>query len=356
MKPDRKLQRWIDLIAALLTRRYGVSFADLRRLVPGYETGSPAAVRRTFERDKDQLRRLGVPIETRGSESDDEQRYLLAPDAFYLPYLALVSPRGLARSARVDRYGYRALGECEFTDDELHLLADAAARVEAFGDPVMSGDARRALQRLAVDLPPAALSATPGVTVLPPVTAARADVLAQLGDALLRRKQVSFSYHGFARDETERRTVLPYGLAFTSGHWYLHAQDPARGALRRFRVGRITELSVNPRHPGRQDYEIPGDFRLADHAMPVPAWLLGDDPLIEATLRFVTDNGAVQAARRLGTAVDATTVRYSVRRRETFLRWVLSLAGDAIPVAPPDVVREYRELIARTRQSYRGAA
>jgi proteasome accessory factor B len=187
MSHTAKLHRWIDLITALLSRRYGATFDELRDLVPQYHGGSLARARRTFERDKDDLRRLGVPLDTHVSSADDESRYTITTTAFYLPYLALVTPRGMRRPRRVDRYGYRALGECQFTDTEVTLLADAAARVMVFGDPVLQADARQAMARLAVDLPADALRPTPNVTVMPGRAAARGEVLAQVGEAVLRR-------------------------------------------------------------------------------------------------------------------------------------------------------------------------
>lgn len=350
MSQKAKLQRWIDLVAALLERRYGITLAELREEVPGYATGRAESVRRTFERDKDELRRLGVPIMTVGPGGAADTRYSIRADRFYLPYLALVTARGTRTPRRVDRHGYAALEECVFDEEELALLADAANRVASFGDPVLAADARHAIAKLALDMPPDRLAPTPGVSVMPPRTRADAETLARLGDALLRRKQVSFTYYGIERDETERRTVLPYGLGFTSGHWYLHAQDPARGAVRRFRASRMRDLSVNPSAPGTQDYEIPAGFDLAERALPVPPWQLGEDPPVEVVLRFHASTGLVKAARRLGTSIrdGDDTVRYTVRRREPFLRWVLGLAGDATPLAPPDIVREYTALVNRT--------
>jgi proteasome accessory factor B len=340
----------MDLVTALLARKYGATLDELRDLVPGYSRGSSDTVRRAFERDKDELRALGIPIDTVGALGEAETRYLIGADRFYLPYLGVVTPRGLKAPRRVDRYGYRALASCNFTDDEFALLADAAARVAECGDPTLADDVAHALRKLALDVRPLTLAATPGIALQTPLAAADPAMLASLGEALLARKQVTFTYYGIERDETEQRVVLPYGLAFTSGHWYLHALDPSRGAVRRFRVSRMQRVVVNRRNPGSQDYEIPVDFRLADRAVPVPAWALGDESLVVVEVRFGPRNGAVRAARALGSAVRGAPdiTRFRVRRREVFLRWLLGLGGDAVPVSPPDIVRGYRELAERT--------
>ncbi len=350
MSQAHKLQRWIDLVTALLSRKFGATLEELRGHVPGYSGVQAESVRRTFERDKDELRSLGVPIETLGKEGDEETRYVIAGHRFYLPYLSVVTPRGRARPRRVDRYGYQALAERQFTDEELILLADAAARVMECGDPVLIDDATHALRKLAVDVTADHLAPTPHVTILPPLIAADGNTLELLGDALLRRKQVTFTYYGMERDETERRVVQPYGLAFTGGHWYLHAMDPSRGAVRVFRASRMREVVVNAKAPGNQDYEIPASFALRDRAAPRPAWELGEEAPVDTVVRFVRSTGAVRAARKAGTAVagDEACSRFTVRRREAFHRWLLGLAGDAVPVSPPDMVREYRDLAQRT--------
>ena len=60
-----KLQRWIDLLAALLRRRFPVTLEELSPDVPAYAVArQKTALRRTFERDKDELRAFGIPIET----------------------------------------------------------------------------------------------------------------------------------------------------------------------------------------------------------------------------------------------------------------------------------------------------
>ena len=65
-KSEQKLQRWVDLLAALLIRQRHATFEELAKDVPGYDLSrvERESVLRTFERDKDELRRFGVPIET----------------------------------------------------------------------------------------------------------------------------------------------------------------------------------------------------------------------------------------------------------------------------------------------------
>ena len=161
-----KILRWLDLLAALLARRSPATFLDLARDVPAYLTDGSVAIRkpsptlkRMFERDKLELRELGIPLESEGDEGDEERAYVLRTKDFYLPYLALMTERGLEVPSKVDRYGYHSLATLAFEPDELEAIRDAANRVTRVGDPALSEDARSAMQKLAFDLP---LGATHG--------------------------------------------------------------------------------------------------------------------------------------------------------------------------------------------------
>src|SRR5688500_19628514 len=86
---EQKLQRWVDLLAALLIRQRYAPFDELAKDIPGYAAANAQrdSVMRTFERDKDELRRFGVPIETVKDGEGETLGYRLDRKAFYLPYL-----------------------------------------------------------------------------------------------------------------------------------------------------------------------------------------------------------------------------------------------------------------------------
>lgn len=359
--PASKVQRWIDLLAALLGHRLPVTFEELARSVPAYladgsiAAGSPSAtLKRMFERDKGELRDLGVPILSIGEEGSDESAYTLRTRDFYLPYLGIASARGIERPTTVDRYGYRSLETLAFEPDELEAIVQGARRVAQVSDPVLAEDARHAVRKLAFDLP---LGATdgPGDTVLvPPRTRADPRTLSTLGDALFRRKRVGIGYHTIGSGTSGERTVEPVGIFFVSGHWYLAARDVEKDALRNFRVSRIDRVAVNAMKPGARDYEIPAGFSLRAHAASRQAWEIGDGAAYEATVVFTGDTGAVRAAAALGRSDEAngTLRRFTVRRTDSFARWLFSFAGDAEPRSPAALVDAFRELAARTRAVY----
>jgi proteasome accessory factor B len=356
-----KVQRWIDLLAALLGHRMPVTFEELAKDVPAYladgsvAAGNPSAtLKRMFERDKVELRELGVPIESIGEEGSDESAYRLRTKDFYLPYLGIVSARGIERPTAVDRYGYRSLETLAFEPDELEAIVAGARRTAQAGDPALAAEARSAVRKLAFDLPLGATDGPGDALLVPPRPRADPRVLATLGDALFRRKRVSFVYHTMGTGRSADRTGEPYGLFFVHGHWYLAARDVEKDAMRNFRVSRIDALHVNGARAGTADYDIPGSFSLRAHAQSRQAWEIGDGDAFEAVVEFTGDSGAVVAAAALGRADDASPSlrRFEVRRADSFARWLFSFAGDAMPVSPAALVDEYASLLERTRTIY----
>ncbi len=358
MSQGEKVQRWMDLLAALLVHGFPVTFEELAKDVPAYldERKSRATLMRMFERDKDELRAFGVPIETVALEEGEPGAYRLRARDFYLPYLQAVSPVGNTTRGprRMDRYGYRALQSLSLEPDELAVVLAAAARVRSLGDPLLALDAESAMRKLSVDLPFDEMTESEGITFVPPRAKAADETFDLLGDALTRRKRVHFDYHAMSTGQTERRDVEPYGLFFVGSHWYLAARDRARGELRNFRLNRMSGVKVNAAKPATPDYEIPDDFHLREHARSREAWELGDGETFEVVVEFRVLSGAAAAAARLGEPVDGFGNRrvFRPRRLDVFARWLLSLQGDAAPVSPEELVQAYRQQIRDTLAIY----
>jgi proteasome accessory factor B len=350
MPTTDKLTRWIDLLSALLRRRFAVTFDELARDVPAYAHEGPASptLQRMFERDKDELRRAGVPIETVVGPDGEPSQYRMRAESFYLPYLVLTgsAPRVLDRVA-----GYRALPSLALPPEEAAMLRRAADRVMALEAAPLVADASRALRKLRYDLP--------DVIPEPPTaaTAGAGDAFATLANAVEQAKAVTFRYFSIGRGAEEARTVHPYGLVYVTGNWYLVAHQPGTDGVRLFRTSRMQGVSANGKAPGTPDFTVPADFDLRAHARSRQAWELGTGDLEMIEVAFRGAGGAVSSAVRLGEACasdDPSVVqrRFHVRRRDTFLRWLLTFAGEAIPIAPPAVVTDWSELVIATRQAH----
>jgi predicted DNA-binding transcriptional regulator YafY len=353
-----KVRRWTDLIAALLRHHYPVPFEQIAREVPSYaeEGKDPASVKRMFERDKKELLRFGVPLETAPDELGEPTLYTIRRTNFYLPYLLLVSPAPAApRHGVADRHGYKALRSLAFEPDELSAVVAAAERVRGLGDPMLAEAAEGALRKLAFDLPVGAVARTADA---PHVVRVRARperaVFEALGDALRDRKLATFDYHAMGTDATERRTVEPYGLFYLHGHWYLAARDRHRDAVRNFRLSRMATVAVNTKRESTPDYKIPTSFDLREHARSRQAWELGDGDAVDVVVELARVTGAASAAAQLGAPVDGEPAKrlFVVRRVDAFARWLLSLGGDAIVVSPERVRDEIETQRRRTLEVY----
>lgn len=379
MPSQEKFQRWIDLLGALLARSSPATFDELAAAVPEYAlkraeiaSASPAqkktleeSLKRTFERDKQELKTFGVPLEALADDDGNPGgAYRLVRENFYLPYLCLALP-GAATAAvkKVDKFGYRKLATLSFEPDELTAVVDAAVLVRRLGDPLLAADASSALRKLAVDLPvdatamsartePAAADGTP--IVLMPRARASTETFELLGHALRARKRVTFHYHTFSDDAVATREVEPYGLFFLHGHWYLAARDTTIAEVRNFRLNRITRVAVNTKNALSADFDVPASFRLRTHADSRQAWELGDEDVIAVTVEFSGESGATLAAAQLGKPVDGNARQrtFDVRRVDPFVRWALSLLGEMRVVSPASVVERFENEVAATRALY----
>jgi predicted DNA-binding transcriptional regulator YafY len=375
MPREPKLQRWTDLIAALLRRNYPATFEELAKDVPAYadESKKKDAVMRKFERDKDELRSFGIAIETVPFEDDDGDAsgYRLDRKTFYLPYLSLSAGGGKpgSKPRKIDKFWYRALANLVFEPDELTIIAQAAQRVRALGDPVLTEEVESALRKLSFDLPIPEPESFDEILAMSRTetrvadqaavwyTPMRENVFEILNDALNRKKRITFDYHAMSSDLDSRRTVEPYGLFFLSSHWYLAGRLVDKNEMRNFRLSRMRSVSVNSSRSQSADYEIPTDFNLREHAKSKRPWELGEGDASEAVVDFRGATGATKAAARLGLAVEGSSDRRKFRLRnvDSFARWLLSFGGEAVPVAPTALVNEFERQVRLTNQVYETA-
>ena len=353
-----KLQRWTDVLVALLRYRMGATFTELARDVPAYHLPNrptdkeKATVKRMFERDKDELLAFGVPIETIGRDGDIE-KYRLRPADFYLPYLAIVEGSGRRTAPRrVDRDGYHSVRELAFEPDELAVIGAAAARVQKLGDGLLAEHARSAARKLAFDVPGLDDDGQDDVIV----KADRLDpaIFPVLEEALLARKRLTFTYRSLSGDSTKGRTVEPLGLFFLNSHWYLAARDVESSAVKNFRVSRMRDVAVNKARPHTADFEVPPAFDLREHARSRHAWELGDADAGDAVVEFAARTGTVSPWLQLGTEVHGHAMRraYRVKSLDRFVRWMLSCGGAAKPVSPPELEEAFRRAVRATLARY----
>jgi proteasome accessory factor B len=385
-----KLQRWLDLIAYLVGRHHPVEVEALMERIPAYaakwvegDEKSRASVRRTFERDKDELRKLGIPIDTVAHKinygAEIIEGYTLRRRDFYLPYLKLVreagssadphaahvsSPRHAGASAPIHPASKPyPLAEVELREAEATAALEALHAIARLPASPFAREARSAFRKLAFDLDPDlfALETDAPAAIMyvdRPGAAEIRERLRPLSAALLARKTIRFQYHGIHRDEVTEREAHPYGLFFQHGYWYLAAHDTDRDDTRIFRVGRMTEVTTNQRAPNTPDYTIPESFRLDDYLRRDP-WELGTDEEapIRARVRFAFPLSLWAERNQRGALIeerdDGAAIReFPVRQRDAFLRWLLTLEGQAEILEPAELAAGLRDLARMVAARY----
>ncbi len=275
---DRKLERLLDLLAALLDAREPRSRVELQRLVPLYPADDVAA-RRAFSRDIEVLARMGVPVEV---------------------------TEGQVPSYRVRREAYE-LPDPGLTEEEAAALHLALATVEL---DLPEGSPAEALWKLTggaaerISVPTGPTASLPGHEHLGTVWA-----------AVNGRQRLSFSYKG------EPRQVEPWQLSCQRGHWYLQGFDVGRGRERLYRVDRVEGPVAVTGSPGA--FDRPAS---AGPAAPPPPWLLGDE--VRYVAHLWVDAGQAEFARAQGAS--------EVVERRPDGSVVL-----AVPVANPEAFRSF---------------
>ena len=288
------VERVLNLLIYLLESPRPVTAEDVRGTVLGYDDKSDDAFHRMFERDKDVLRRLGVPLKMEALDAwEIDYGYTVDPDEYAIPDPGLTHEERVALSlaARMVRLGGS------------HAGLDALIKLGGIERGV-------GLEPMGADL------------------GAEAGTLGALFGAITERRRIEFSY----RDS--RRELEPYGMAHRRGHWYLVGRSPKGERL--FRVDRIESLEVGD-EPGA--FDKPKDFDVRS-VMDSQPWETGGEDEVEARVRFDPEI-AWWAARTLRAEEPSGELLATipVANRDAFIGWVLSF-GEAAEVLEPQELRD----------------
>ena len=304
---QKVIERILNLLAYLLTVDRPVTADEIRHTVSGYDRDSDTAFHRTFERDKDLLRRLGIPIERE------------ATDVFEVEFGYVVHD---------DRY---ALEDPGLTDEERTALALAVQAVGFGGRP--SG--QEALMKLGGAV------GSLGGTELGADLGEQAETVAAAFAAISERRTLSFAYRG-----TDRR-VRPYGLVHRRGHWYLVAADTESDDVKVYRLDRAAALAAGERAGA---FTPPDGFDPAEAVLHHP-WDAGRD-LASVSVVF-DEEVAWIAERELGpsTVVErrsdgSITATVEIAEPAAFLGWLIGFEDQAEIVGPPELRERYLSLVA----------
>lgn len=201
----RKTERLLSLVVCLLATRRYLTAEEIHAAVPGYPPLGEA-FKRMFERDKDELRELGIPLET-GPTGEDEAGYRISRQDYELPEITLE-----ADEAAVIGLAARVWRQAELAE----AAAGALLKLRAAG--VAAEDVPGIEPRVRTD--DAAFPA--------------------MWQAVRDRRPVSFSYQAVGQHLPRQRHLEPWGVVSRYGRWYVGGFDTDRGAPRVFRLSRVT--------------------------------------------------------------------------------------------------------------------
>lgn len=318
-----RLERLVNLVAALLDADRPLTREELRRRVGGY-SADPDAFRRNFERDKEVLRQMGLPLLTEALNADggeEQAGYRIPRERYELPDPGLSEAELAALRLAASAVHLDASWGRQVTLSALRKLAAAGGRPDG----------------------PTPDTPAPDGPVAPPGRLAELDggeAVAGIFGAIAQRRRLGFTYRG------ERRRVDPWRLSYRRGQWYLTGFDHRRDGERVYRVDRI-EGPVRPE----------GDAGAFDRpsgpaAVPAPAWRLGDGPEVRVQVRVDAEQApwAVASAgeeaviaRRPDGGVD---VELAVTNRAALRSWVLGFLHHAEVIGPPAARDELRRWLA----------
>ena len=295
------VERTLNLLIYLLESNAPVTADDVRNTVAGYDDQTEEAFHRMFERDKDVLRRLGVPIRREAMDAwEVDFGYTVDPDEYAVPDPGLNQDERFALSvaARMVRLGGS------------HAGLDALIKLGGVERGV-------GLEPIGADL------------------GAEADTLGVLFGAITERRHIDFDYRG------NPRQLNPYGIAHRRGHWYLVGESDKGERL--FRVDRIEQLVVSEM---ADTFKKPRGFDVRS-IMDSQPWETGSDPQIVAEVRFDA-TAAWWAARTLGIDDPEGDLVTSVpvMNRDAFIGWVLSFGDSAVVLSPEDLRDEIRARVS----------
>ncbi|CAB4745378.1 unannotated protein [freshwater metagenome] len=224
---SRKSERLVNLVIALLATKRYLTKSEIFRIIEGYE-GSNESMERMFERDKDELRALGISIEVSALDPlfDDEIGYRIRSEEFEL-----------------DRNG--------FTSNEIAYMSLAA---QVWKDASLGEIGQKVIRKLSGLAKQADISEIP---TLAPVAFNAPIFLTEIIECISKRKPIEFSYID-SELNTLVRQVNVYSYFALKGFWYFSGYDESKSDIRTFRCDRVSgPLTISKK---ANCYDVPNDF------------------------------------------------------------------------------------------------
>lgn len=300
---DEKTERLLNLVIALLGTRSYMKKSQILKEIPGY-SGSIEARERMFERDKEELRKIGIPIEVSSLDPlfDDEQGYRIVRSEYGFQlgnlsseeYLVIKAALQLMRS-KVESKENRAL--------KRRILA-ASSAPELIGESIVNEI------RHGMDLPDGRVI--------------------EVFLAIRERRRIAFSYQGEAVGPVITRVISPRAIGRKNGEWFVIGFDHERNGIRTFNLFQI----LGKMEPSEGDFNE-GAFDLSKEFAGV------HQQLFEVVVRVAnqyTPFFELEGGNVIKEGEDLSEISFQTPNTERLLRILLSLSPQ-FEVLSPETVR-----------------
>jgi proteasome accessory factor B len=304
---DRKTERLINLTLALLATKRYLKKSEILANVQGYE-GTQEAKERMFERDKDDLRSLGIEIEVGDLDIffEDEPGY------------------------RIPQKSYE-LNVPNLTSRELALLSIASS---LWNDSILAPSAQSGIRKLRSLGIPATLDFEFRMKY-------RFDnpsqLLEEIAKAILQKSEISFAYDS---SSLKTRHLQPYRIVFWNSFWYLIGMDLDRKAIRLFKISRFlggVEISKK-----KNQFEIPQDFDVSEY---LPK---NDISIIHSAMVEIKKDSAILLRERgklISQGEDFDTYEINFEYERIFLREIIWHGSNVRIIEPANLVEQLLDLV-----------
>ncbi|MEP7019307.1 MAG: WYL domain-containing protein [Pseudonocardiales bacterium] len=300
----RRAERLVNLVICLLSTRQFLTAERIRHAVPGYEAADGSAstdeaFKRMFERDKAELRDLGIPLETgHNGYLDNEDGYRITRRNYELPPIEFDPAEAAAVGLAARLWQSATLGE---------PARAALIKLRAAGTDVHASD-------------------TPGA--VPYLDASDPSLPALLEAARLSRA-VQFEYTKSGMGTAQRRTLEPWGVLSWRRRWYVAGFDRDRGEARSFRLSRITGKVEFVGKPG--GFERPEKVDMRE-------LVAGRGPEDTRVARVRVDGSGAGQLRRIADSVIGNELTITFTDMHMLARLVAAAGISAVVLEPPDLV------------------
>lgn len=309
----KKVERQLNLVICLLETRQFISADYIRNNVVGYDAASDkSSFSRMFERDKQELRDMGLPLLTGTTSTlQSVQGYRIDRESYELPEIHLSSDEAAAV----------AMAAVMWDSPDVEGLIQAAIRKLKGAGVEVAGSA-------AVEIAPGRISSEP--------------VLRVLVEASAEHRAVSFDYRPTTADAPTRREVEPWSVRSSHGRGYLIGFDRNRKARRTFRLSRMTHVApLGAVDAFRVPADVDFDAVLADAIAATSRSQRGERALVWVAA------GAAAGLRRM--AADASphdhagaagdVLHIDIETESSLVRAILGAGPDAVVLEPESLRR-----------------